>query len=51
MPPKFDQLIQRHAILIPRYAAQRGIMVTTHELYQIALDLHTNPLEKSPALS
>jgi hypothetical protein len=27
MDSKFDQLIQRYAILILRYAAQRGIMI------------------------
>jgi hypothetical protein len=27
MAPKFEQLIQRYAILIPRYAALRGMMV------------------------
>jgi hypothetical protein len=27
MAPKFDQLIWHYAILIPRYAAYRGIMV------------------------
>jgi hypothetical protein len=35
MDSKFDQLIQRYAILIPRYAAQRGIMITQHLMIKV----------------